>query len=167
MKKIYYKLSSIEEYENDLKWRRTLNLYALTEVEESNNVSVWLDNLSDENLPNAKYISMIIKSYEANPQPWKFVLHDMGVVNYKMWKEAWDTGVTRTMNLDRYYIQMMLFDETNQTLFDPLLALVAWDDCAYMLFSAPNDLELLAKLGDPRAILLYSACKVLSLDKES
>lgn len=123
-------------------------------------------NYNWENLPNAKYISMIIKSYEANPRPWRFVLHDMNVVNHKMWKEAWDTGVTRTMNLDRYYIQMMLFTQVDQPLFDPLLALVAWDDCAHMLFSVPSDLELLAKLGDLRAILLYGACKILSVDKE-
>jgi len=48
MKDIVYTLSA-EEYEKDLEWRSTLKLYALVQgTESSNNVTVWLDNLSDE-----------------------------------------------------------------------------------------------------------------------
>jgi hypothetical protein len=47
-----------------------------------------------------------------------------------------------------------------------MLALVAYDDCAYMLDSDPGELAILAKFGDPRAILLLSACKVFHSLKE-
>ena len=39
---------------------------------------------------------------------------------------------------------------------DAVLALVAYDDCAYMLESDPGEL---AKLGDPRASLVLAACR--------
>ena len=40
-----------------------------------------------------------------------------------------------------------------------LLALCAYDDCAYMLDSDPGELAILAVFGNPGAILLLPACK--------
>lgn len=39
-----------------------------------------------------------------------------------------------------------------------IMALIADDNCAYMLDSDPEELAIIAKLGDPRAILLLPAC---------
>ena len=50
---------------------------------------------------------------------------------------------------------------------DAILALVAYDDCAYMLDSDPGELAILAAFGDPRAGLLLPACKALQSIKES
>ena len=47
MKDIVYTLSA-EEYEKDMEWRSTFKLYAHTSGTEANYVTVWLDNLSDE-----------------------------------------------------------------------------------------------------------------------
>ena len=47
-------------------------------------------------------------------------------------------------------------------MYDTLLALIAYDDCAYMLDSDPGELAILAKFGDRRAVLLLGACKVFS-----
>ena len=44
---------------------------------------------------------------------------------------------------------------------DAVLALVAYDDCAYMLESDPGELAILAKLGDPRASLVLAACRAV------
>ena len=49
---------------------------------------------------------------------------------------------------------------------DAVLALVAYDDCAYMLDSAPDDIAMLAMLGDPKAVLLLQACKIFNSIKE-
>jgi hypothetical protein len=43
---------------------------------------------------------------------------------------------------------------------DAIVALIAYDDCAYMLESDPGELAILAAFGDPRATMLLPACKV-------
>jgi hypothetical protein len=49
--------------------------------------------------------------------------------------------------------------------WDAILALIVYDDCAYILDSDPGELEILAKFGDERAILLLPACKVFAAIK--
>ena len=49
---------------------------------------------------------------------------------------------------------------------DTLLALIAYDDCAYMLDSDPGELAILAAFGDPRAVLILPACEILHSCKE-
>ena len=51
--------------------------------------------------------------------------------------------------------------------YNVLLALIAYDDCAYMIDSVPGEIAILAKLGDCRAGLLLPACKALRSIKES
>ena len=41
-------------------------------------------------------------------------------------------------------------------------ALIAYDDCAYMLESEVGELRILAALGDQKAILLVPACLVFT-----
>ena len=48
-----------------------------------------------------------------------------------------------------------------------IIALIAYDDCAYMLESDLGELRMLAKLGDLRAILLLSAREVFNMEKEN
>ena len=43
-----------------------------------------------------------------------------------------------------------------------IVALVEHDDCAHMLYSDPNELEILAMLGDSRAILILDCCKLFN-----
>ena len=49
---------------------------------------------------------------------------------------------------------------------DAILALIAYDDCAYMLDSEPGELAILAAFGDPRAVLILPACEILHSLKE-
>jgi len=45
---------------------------------------------------------------------------------------------------------------------DAILALIAYDDCAYMIESEVDEIKILAKLGDQKAILLLPACIVFN-----
>ncbi len=50
---------------------------------------------------------------------------------------------------------------------DATAALIAWDDCAYMLDCEPYEISTLAKLGSFPAYLLLPACIALNLIKET
>ena len=50
---------------------------------------------------------------------------------------------------------------------DAILALIAYDDCAYMLDSEPGELAIVAEFGNRNAILLLPACKAFHSIKES
>ena len=43
---------------------------------------------------------------------------------------------------------------------DAVVALVAYDDCAYLLGMPADQVKILASLGMPAAVLLYPACLV-------
>ena len=50
--------------------------------------------------------------------------------------------------------------------FHTILTLIAYDDCAHLLYSDPKEVKLLAKLGVPAAILLLPACIAFNETKE-
>jgi len=45
--------------------------------------------------------------------------------------------------------------------WDAARALIAWDDCGYLLEETPEDVKTLALLGNQAAVLLYPACVAL------
>ena len=119
-------------------------------------------------LPNAVHIDRVIASALANSAQWVSAwdgsldaswmaarLVARQVARYKLrdqgrdpaWVEGWDPA-----GMELQYITWFAAG-------DVLLALIAYDDCAYMLDSEPNELAILAKLGDNRASLLLPACK--------
>lgn len=56
-------------------------------------------------------------------------------------------------------------DEIYYSASSALVALVAYDNCAYLLDEQPDHVQLLAGLGVAGALLLYPACIVLSTEK--
>jgi hypothetical protein len=50
--------------------------------------------------------------------------------------------------------------------WDATLALIAWDDCNYLLEEKPENVKMLALLGNHAAVLLYPACVALQNIKE-
>ena len=50
------------------------------------------------------------------------------------------------------------FSSASSSVYDAILALIAYDDCAYMIESEVGELKIIAAFGDPRAILLLPAC---------
>ena len=109
------------------------------------------------NLPNAEHIDHVVASWKADPGRWI-------AVN----ESAWDTARRDTRRLARGIIQPMSMSQwmslntVRWPVKDAVLALVAWDNCAHLLDSEPDEVKLLAKLGVPAAILLYPACITLN-----
>jgi hypothetical protein len=133
-----------------------------------------MPNLWDH-LPNAKHIDAILASVKAHPKEW-------GAEWNAEWDAAWDRargaawdaareaareaardaawGEARDATWDAAYYAARV------AAWDAIIALIAYDDCAYMLDSDLGELEILAKFGDERAILLLPACKAFAAIKE-
>ena len=119
-------------------------------------------------LPNAVHIDRVIASAKANPDHWEEV---RARVRYAARGGAWN--ILREQ--DRVEVWIEARNEVRIAVQyitwvaarDVLLALCAYDDCAYMLDSDPGELAILAKFDDHRAVLLLSACKAFHSIKES
>ena len=113
-------------------------------------------------LPNAAHIDRVIASAIAHPDHWNS--RAWGTTE---WSAAWDAA-WHDMNIQHRQAAWAAGQkDARYPARDALLALVAYDDCAYMLDSDPGELAILAKFGDPRAILLLPACKAFHSIKES
>ena len=114
-------------------------------------------------LPNAVHIDRVIAIANVSPH-CRAVGWDKGwsVAQEKAWNIAWwlaqEEGKWDTMR-DK---QQSLEWGARQA----MLALCVYDECAYMLDSDPGELAILAAFGDPRAVLLLSACKTFHSLKE-
>jgi hypothetical protein len=122
-------------------------------------------------LPNAVHIDRVIASVKAHRNQWDEAWNTVqdarrgkarGAVRNAAWAEAWNTvqDVGRTAEYNAAWWA------ARWEVWDAVLALCAYDDCAYMLDSDPGELAILAAFGDPRAILLLSACKAFHSLKE-
>ena len=110
-------------------------------------------------LPNAVHIDRVVASALANPAQW---VTAWDVAPDGAWMSARETARESA----RYKLRDQGRDAAWYFARDAVLALIAYDDCAYMLESDPGELAILAKFGDPRAILLLPACKVFHVPKD-
>ena len=126
-------------------------------------------------LPNAAHIDRVIASAKANPGHWAAA---WGAVREAAWDDAWEAvrdnglGSRNTWRISAWFTTWVPFRDTEHEVSQyvargALLALIAFDDCAYMLDSEPGELAILAEFGDNRAILLLPACKVVHSLEES
>ena len=113
-------------------------------------------------LPNAAHIDAVIASVKANPDEW-YAAADAA------WGAAWDAA--RGVALDAAYDAARgaawdaaadaawdaAWDAAADAAWGAILALVAYDDCAHMLDSEPDDLRILSKLGSHAATLMIPA----------
>jgi len=121
-----------------------------------NNTTAWAD------LPNAKYIDMIMYSLKKENTAWVAVKD-----------AAWDTarlaardaaynaakGAAKGAARDAAYNAAR--DAAYNAAYNAARALIAWDDCGYLLEEKPEDVKKLALLGNQAAVLLYPACVAL------
>ena len=124
-------------------------------------------------LLNAAHIDRVLASSKANPTHWNS--RAWGTTE---WSAAWDAA-WHDMNIrhrqaawDASWAEwdaswFFALPAGRQAARDAILALIAYDDCAYMLESDPGELAILAKFGDNRAMLLLPACKAFHSIKES
>ena len=128
-------------------------------------------------LPNAAHIDRVIASLNSNPD-YKVAWRAAGQAQAELRGSAWHAArqVVRVQSRDAAWMAARVqagntewHAARNAARFFAqyaILALVAYDDCAYMLDSDPGELAILAAFGDLRAILLLGACKALQSIKE-
>jgi hypothetical protein len=118
-------------------------------------------------LPNAVHIDRVIVSAKANPNQWAKA---WWAIHHPAWdheqRVAWD-AVRADIKKQGWITAVYALSAAGYAVQGAFIALVAYDDCAYMLDSDPGELAILAKFGDPRAVLILPACEILHSLKES
>jgi len=141
-------------------------------------------------LPNAKHIDWVIASLKANPEMWVAAWRTRDAARYAAWNAArvaafdaaWNTageaarGAAFGAAFDAEWDSAWdsAFDAAWNTAgeaargaaTDAIAALVAYDDCAYMIESEVGELKIIAAFGDQKAVLLLPACIVYNETKE-
>jgi len=134
-------------------------------------------------LPNAKHIDRILESLKTNPDKWASVWKHNVAMEAAMgaawdatraaaydaaWRmAAWDAARDAAMDAAMDAAWNAARNAARGAAQDAIIALIAYDECAYMLDSDLGELRMLAKLGDLRAILLLSAREVFNMEKEN
>jgi hypothetical protein len=133
-------------------------------------------NTAWSHLPNATAIDRIIADVKTNDTAWSRA-------RSQAWDAAWDAARSQAWDAawdavgdavdDAAWLAAM--DAVGDAVDDAawlaamdaawgaILALIAWDDCRYLLDNDPKHVHLLALLGQPAAILLLPA--VIALNK--
>lgn len=131
-----------------------------------------------DNLPNAKHIDRVLASLKANPEKWNAVLDEVWSASYDIawcasYNIAWDVVDRSARALARNAAYNAAYQAARgETRSDgrraarrTILGLVAYDNCAHLLDSTPDELLILHTLGDERAALFIPAAKVFSEEK--
>ena len=133
-----------------------------------------------EHLPNAKHIDWVLASVKTHPEKWS-VTRDAtrdavwragyDVVRKTTWSALMAAGMDMILDVTYDALQDMTDDAEQEEAVDnawsSILALTAYDDCAYMIESEVDELRIIAAFGDPRAILLLPACIVFNETREN
>ena len=119
-------------------------------------------------LPNAKYINWVIASSKEHPENW------VGAINSTGDKVQYHRSRSNTYGLIKdqvsWYEARSGLLATNDEVWIPttgaVIALIAYDDCGYMIESDVDELKLIAAFGAERAIMLLPACIIYNETKE-
>jgi hypothetical protein len=124
-------------------------------------------------LPNAKHIDRILASLKANPEKWNSGWNSTreaawdavwGAAWDAVWGAAWDAVWGAVCGAAWNAARGATFHAARDAARGAIAALIAWDDCAYLLESDVDALRIYAALGVPAAILLLPA--VIAMEKE-
>ena len=121
-------------------------------------------------LPNAKHIDAIIADLKVNPKKWAAAwdaalsaarLVDRSAARYAAWDAAWDAALSAARyavwGAARYAVWGAALSAARYAVWGAIAALVAWDDCSYLLVMTPEQVEVQALLGNHAAILMLPA----------
>jgi hypothetical protein len=147
--------------------------------------SAWSD------LPNAKYIDLVMDSLKKNPAVWSAASTAVwsaawDKVSTAAWGAAWGAASTAALDAAREAASDAARDAAWDAAWDAacdaacdaartaawgaawgaILALIAWDDCGYLFEETPEEVKILALLSNQAAVLLYPACVALQNVKE-
>ena len=132
-------------------------------------------------LPNAKHIDWVLASLKANPKKWAASMIRTtaawnafdaargvarGVARDAVYTAACDAAYDAACDAVWYEAWDAAIDAAWNAAWGTIVALIAYDDCAYMIESEVGELKIIAAFGDPRAILLLPACIVFNETKE-
>ena len=113
-------------------------------------------------LPNAAHIDRVLASMKKNPEKWSTA---RGLTADAAWdgarEAAWDVAGSAALDAVRDAARDAVRNTAWYTSWDAILALVAWDDCAYMLELPEDALKVLRAVGNEQAILLSVAANIL------
>ena len=115
-------------------------------------------------LPNAAHIDAVIASVKANPDEWAKA--------YAAWYAAavfaaLEAAHNAARDAARDAAWYAARDAAGGAAWRAILALIAYDDCAHMLDSDPDDLRILSKLGVDAATLMIPAAIAFTLIREN
>ena len=121
-------------------------------------------------LPNAKHIDRILADLKKNSDKWNAV---WDAARGAAWDAARNAASDAARNATRSAAWNAASDAASDAAWtaawtaawDAILALIAYDDCAYLLDEKPEYVQMLGLLGNQAAVLLYPAC--LALQKEA
>lgn len=114
-------------------------------------------------LPNANYIDWAFSSLEFNSHVWSDVGYqwsDAYRTNWSndslsAWKKIWSLNRSKIWNEVQQKTFASSLSEKIWSVYRPtILGLVAYDDCAYLINEHPEEVELMARLGCTRSILM-------------
>ena len=117
-------------------------------------------------LPNAAHIDAVLASVKANPDDWNAAWDEAWNAAWDVaWDAAWDAARNAALGAARNAAWDAAWDAARNAALDAvwyaawsaILALIAYDDCAHMLDSDPDDLRILSKLGSHAATLMIPA----------
>ena len=120
-------------------------------------------------LPNAKHIDRILDDLKKNPDNWSDARGaarnaTKNDARYAAWNAARGDARNDARNAAWYATKNAARADARADARDAISALVAYDDCAYLLDEKPEHVQMLGLLGNEKALLLYQAC--LALQKE-
>ena len=135
-------------------------------------------------LPNAKHIDWVIASIKAHPKKWTTIREaawyaTFDEARYAAKGVAWSAAYNAAREAAWDAAHNAAFDAAWNAAWnaargaawgaawDAIAALIAYDDCGYMIESEVDEIKILAKLGDQRAILLLPACIVYNETKST
>jgi len=133
-------------------------------------------------LPNAKHVDRILADLKKNPEKWAAARDAAwAAARDAAWAAArntarvaaWDAAYDAARTDARDAVWDAAYDAARTDARDAvwyaawyagwgaISALIAYDDCAYLLDEKPEHVKMLGLLGNEKAILLYSACVAL------
>ena len=137
-----------------------------------------------DHLPNAKHIDWVLASLKANPKKWAAAYNAANNAAYNTasdtayylvkdaartvaYDAAFDAAFDAARDAARDAAYYAAWNTAWNSATDAILALIAYDDCGYMIESEIDEIRILAKLGDQKAILLLPACVVFNETKSA
>jgi len=105
-------------------------------------------------LPNAAHVDWVLASMKKNPEKWSAAWDAAGYeAQNAAWGAAWDVAEGAAGGAAGGAVL--------KAAWDAILALLAWDDCAYILELPEDALKVLRAVGNEQAISLSVAANIL------